>query len=62
MSSLKIMLSGIVLILASLFCMAVCAIKAATTGGGPELSAIILFALGLITFGIGLFVKDNEDE
>ena len=59
MDSIKVALAGIVLILASLFCMGICIIN--VKQGGPQGLAIFLFAAGLITSIIGLFfVKDKD--
>lgn len=57
MKSIKLMLLGIVLVLASLFCMAICILRM-NTGDGPALLAIVLFALGLIASGVGFFTKE----
>ncbi len=59
MDSIKVILAGIVLILASLFCMGICIINAKQ--GGPEGLTVFLFAAGIIVSIIGLFfVKDEE--
>ena len=54
MKSLKVVLGGIILILASLFFMGIC-ITSRPTSSGPESIALILFVLGLVVSGIGLF-------
>lgn len=61
MKSMKMMLLGIVFILASLFCMAICILRM-NTGDGPALLAIILFVLGLLTAGVGFFMDKEKDE
>ena len=59
MNSIKVMLAGIVLILASLFCMGICILNA--NKGGPEGLTLFLFVAGVIVSLIGLFfVKDKE--
>ncbi|MBQ8718083.1 MAG: hypothetical protein IJY66_02315 [Clostridia bacterium] len=59
MDSIKVALVGIVLILASLFCMGICIIN--TQQGGPQGLAVFLFAAGLIISIVGLFfVKDRD--
>ena len=59
MKSLKVILSGIVLILASLFFMGVC-ILSRPESSGPEALALILFVSGLAVSGAGLFfIKDD---
>lgn len=59
MDSIKVILVGIVLILASLFCMGICILNA--NQGGPQGLTVCLFAAGIIVSIIGLFfVKDKE--
>ena len=59
MSSIKVILAGIILILASLFCMGICILN--SKQGGPEGLTVALFAAGVIVSLIGLFfVKDKE--
>ncbi len=59
MNSMKVILAGIVLILASLFCMGICIIN--VKQGGPQGLTVFLFAAGIIVSIIGLFfVKDDE--
>lgn len=58
MKSLKVILGGMVLILASLFFMGMC-ILSGPASSGPEGIALLLFVLGLAISGIGLFfIKD----
>lgn len=58
MKSIKVILAGIVFILASLFFMGICIIN---HGGGPGGLALGLFIFGIIICVIGLFfVRDNE--
>lgn len=52
MRSIKIILAGIVLILASLFCMGICILNAKQ--GGPVGLTTALFALGVIISIVGL--------
>ncbi len=60
MKSIKVLLSGIVLILASLFCMGIVILN---HGSGPDGLALGLFILGIIVCVIGLlFVKDNNED
>ena len=55
--SLRVALSGIILILASLFVMGICIIDVQTSG--PEGLALGLFVLGIIVSIAGIFfVKD----
>lgn len=59
MKSLKVILGGIVLILASLFFMGICIISRPTSSG-PEGITLVLFVVGLVVSGAGFFfVKDN---
>ena len=59
MNSIKVILAGIVLILASLFCMGICIVN--VHQGGPQGLTVFLFAAGVIISIIGLFfVKDKE--
>ena len=51
--SLRVALSGIILILASLFVMGICIIDVQTSG--PEGLALGLFALGIIVSIAGIF-------
>ncbi len=62
MKSLKVVLAGIVLILAGLFVMGICIIRGQTGHSGPEWLALVLFVVGLLVslFGI-FFMKVNED-
>lgn len=60
MKSIKVILAGIVLILASLFFMGICIIN---RNGGfyPDVLALWLFIFGIIICVIGLFfVRNNE--
>jgi len=52
MRSIKIILAGIVLILASLFCMGICILNAKQ--GGPVELTTALFAIGVIISIVGL--------
>lgn len=54
MKSIKVILGGIILILASLFFMGIC-ITSRPTSSGPEGITLFLFVLGLVVSGIGLF-------
>jgi len=54
MKSLKVILSGIILILASLFFMGICILNKPNSSG-PEFIALGLFVLGLAVSGFGLF-------
>lgn len=59
MNSIKVVLAGIALILASLFCMGICILNA--NQGGPQGLTVALFVAGVIVSLIGLFfVKDKE--
>lgn len=59
MKNLKVILGGVVLILASLFFMGIC-ITSRPTSSGPEGITLVLFVSGLIVSGAGFFfVKDN---
>lgn len=59
MNSIKTISAGIVLILASLFCMGICIINAKQ--GKPQGLTIALFAVGTVVSLIGIFfVKDKE--
>lgn len=59
MNSIKVILAGIVLILASLFCMGICIINAEQ--GGPQGLTVALFIVGVIITIIGLFfINDKE--
>lgn len=58
MKSIKVILIGIVVILASLFCMGIVIIN---DGGGSDRIAIRLFIVGIIICIIGsFFVKDKN--
>lgn len=52
-NALRVTLIGIVLILASLFCMGICIIDVQTSG--PEGLALTLFVLGIIVSIAGIF-------
>lgn len=54
MKSLKVILSGIILILASLFFLGLC-ILSGPDSSGPEGIALALFVPGLLVSGFGLF-------
>ena len=56
MKTIKYMLAGIVLLLASLFCMGICMQR--TDGSGPELLALLLFLGGLSLSAFGFFSKE----
>ena len=59
MNSIKVILAGIVLILASLFCMGICIINAEQ--GGPQGLTVALFIVGVIITIFGLFfINDKE--
>lgn len=58
MKSLKIILSGVILILASLFFLGLCVLN--KPHSGPEGLALALFVLGLIVSGFGLFFIKEE--
>ncbi len=59
MKSLKVILGGIILILASLFFLGLC-ILSRPDSSGPEGIALALFVLGLIVSSFGLFfVKEG---
>lgn len=59
MDSIKVILAGIVLILASLFFMGICILNA--DKGGPEGLTLALFISGVMVSLIGLFfVKDEK--
>ena len=60
-NSLKVVLTGIILILSSLFFMGICIIN---RGGGPQGLTLALFIIGVIVSGIGLFFvkEENEDD
>ena len=59
MSSTKITLAGIILILASLFCMGICILN--SEQGGPQGLTVLLFAAGVIISIIGLFLPEHKD-
>ncbi|MDD6060450.1 MAG: hypothetical protein PUB97_08745 [Ruminococcus sp.] len=59
MSSTKITLAGIILILASLFCMGICILN--SEQGGPQGLTVLLFATGVIISIIGLFLPEHKD-
>lgn len=60
MKSIKVILAGIVLILASLFFMGICILNQ-DGGSYPDGLSLILFILGIIICVIGLFfVRNNE--
>ena len=59
MKSLKVILSGVILLLATLFFMGLC-ILSRPYSSGPEGIALALFVLGLIVSSFGLFfVKEG---
>lgn len=58
--SVRVVLAGIVLILASLFCMGICILNAQK--GGPEGLITALFVIGVIVSMIGLFFVKDEDK
>ena len=58
--AMRVVLAGIVLILASLFCMGICILNAQK--GGPEALTLALFVIGVIVSIIGLFFVREEDE
>lgn len=62
--ALRVVLAGIVLILASLFFMGICILNANAQKGGPEGLALALFVAGVIVSIIGLFLvkEENKDE
>lgn len=64
MKSIKVILAGIVLILASLFFMGICILNYNHKGGPhPEGLSLGLFIFGIIICVIGLFfVKDDDTE
>jgi len=53
---IKIILAGIVLLLASLFFMGICIIN--IKEGGPQGLTLALFVIGLLVSGFGLFYKE----
>ena len=58
---MRVVLAGIVLILASLFCMGICILNAQK--GGPKALTLALFVIGVIVSIIGLFfVRDKDEE
>ncbi len=60
MSSIKVTLAGIVVILSSLFFMGIVIVN---RGGGPDGIALGLFIAGIIVCIIGLFfVKDDDTD
>lgn len=58
MDSIKVILAGIVLILASLFFMGICILNA--DKGGPEGLTLALFISGVMVSLIGLFFVKGE--
>lgn len=54
MKGIKVILGGIILMLASLFFMGMCVLSR-PNAAGPEGIALLLFVLGLVVSGIGLF-------
>lgn len=64
-NALKVVLTGIIIILSSLFFMGICIIN---NGGGPQSLTMALFIIGVIVSIIGLFFvkedgeEENEDE
>ena len=57
MKSIKVILSGIILILAGLFFMGLCILN---NGGKYDFISLTLFVVGLIVSGIGLlFIKED---
>ena len=59
-NALKVVLTGIILILSSLFFMGVCILN---NGGGPQGLTLALFIIGVIVSIIGLFfVKEDEGD
>lgn len=54
MKGIKVVLGGIILMLASLFFMGMCVLSRPNSAG-PEGIALLLFVLGLVVSGIGLF-------
>lgn len=58
MNGIKVILAGIVIILASLFCMGICIINAQQ--GGPQGATVFLFVAGIIVSIIGLFFVKDE--
>lgn len=59
MNSIKVILAGIVLILASLFFMGICILNA--NKGGPEGLTLFLFVAGVIVSLIGIFFVKNKE-
>lgn len=57
-NALRVVLAGIILILASLFFMGICVINAQK--GGPEGLTLALFVIGFIISIIGLFFVKEE--
>ncbi len=59
MNSIKVILAGIVILLASLFFMGICIIN--VKQGGPEGFTLFLFCAGVVVSIVGLFfVKDKN--
>ena len=59
-NALKVVLTGIIIILSSLFFMGVCILN---RGGGPQGLTLALFIIGVIVSIIGLFfVKEDDAE
>ncbi|MCH5349484.1 MAG: hypothetical protein J1E40_09185 [Oscillospiraceae bacterium] len=59
-NALKVVLTGIIIILSSLFFMGVCILN---RGGGPQGLTLALFIIGVIVSIIGLFfVKEDEED
>lgn len=60
MESIKVILTGIVLILCGLFCMGLCIISRLSGGAGPELLTMILSAFGLVVCVYGIFFMNEN--
>lgn len=57
MRSIKVILTGIVFILASLFFLGICILN---RGDGPDGLALVLFVTGIAICAVGLFfIRDN---
>ena len=59
MKSIRVMLAGIVLMLASLFFMGICILNA--NKGGPEGLTLFLFVAGVSVSLIGIFFVKNKE-
>lgn len=60
MKSIKVILTGIIFILSSLFFMGICIVN--IKQGGPEKIALALFVIGILISIIGVFFVKDEDK